>query len=73
MVSGEERARPISTEDQARLVLMERDRDLDLDLSSSSVDRNDELVRRVVREEPENSDFWQRLEETEGEVDTETF
>ena len=57
MVSGEESARPISTDDHARLVLTDRDLDLDLERSSSSVDRNDELLSSVVREEPDSSDF----------------
>ena len=70
-MSGEERARPISTEDQARLVFTDRDLDLDLDRSSSSVERKEEFPRRAPREEPEDSDFWHRLEETEGEEDTE--
>ena len=72
MVSGEESARPSSAEDQAREVFTERERDLERALSSSSVERKEELLSRVLREEPEVSDFWHRFEDTEGEVDTET-
>ena len=54
-------------------VFTERERDLERALSSSSVERKEELLSRVLREEPEVSDFWHRLDDTEGEVDTETY
>ena len=70
-VSGELRERPgPSTEVQARLVFTDRDRDRDraLSSSSSSVERI-----RVEMEEPEMSDLPQRLDEREGETDTENM
>ena len=59
-----------STEVQARLVFTDRDRDRDraLSSSSSSVERI-----RVEIEEPEMSDLPQRLDEREGETDTENM
>lgn len=69
MVSGEERARPHSAEDQARLVFTDLDLDRDLDRSSSSVDRKEALLKSVVREDPDVSDFWQRFDDKDGEVD----
>ena len=69
-MSGEFRAIPDpSTELQARLVLTDLDLDLDLARSSSS---SSEDWRRVETEEPLMSDFPHRLEEMEGERDTET-
>lgn len=69
-VSGELRANPDpSTELQARLVLTDLDLDLDLARSSSSSSLD---CRRVETEEPLMSDFPHRLEEMEGESDTET-
>ena len=69
-VSGELRARPEpSTELQARLVLTDLDLDLDLARSSSSSSAE---WRRVDTEEPLMSDFPQRLEEMEGESETDT-
>ena len=55
---------------QARLVFTDRDRDRDraLSSSSSSVERI-----RVEMEEPEMSDLPQRLDEREGETDTENM
>ena len=69
-VSGELRANPDpSTELQARLVLTDLDLDLDLARSSSSSSLD---CRRVETEEPLMSDFPHRLEEMEGERDTDT-
>ena len=71
MVSGELSARPPSIDDQAKLVFTDLERDRERDLSSSSFERNVLLLSNAVREEPLMSDFWQRLEATEGEADTE--
>ena len=70
MVSGELRARPPSTEDQAKLVFTDLERDLERDRSSSSFDRNELLLSKAVREEPLMSDFWHKLDATDGEADT---
>ena len=69
-MSGEFSASPDpSAELQARLVLTDLDLDLDLARSSSSSSAE---WRRVDTEEPLMSDLPQRLEEMEGERDTDT-
>ena len=70
MVSGELSARPPSIEDQAKLVFTDLERDLERDRSSSSFDRNEVLLSNAVREEPLRSDFWHKLDATDGEADT---
>ena len=70
MVSGELSARPPSIEDQAKLVFTDLERDLERDRSSSSFDRNEVLLSNAVREEPLMSDFWHKLDATDGEADT---
>jgi hypothetical protein len=70
MVSGELSASPPSIDDQAKLVFTDLERDLERDRSNSSLDRNVLLLSKAVREEPLMSDFWHKLDATDGEADT---